>query len=192
MPEQTFPDRITPAPRVTAPSTIAPTATERTVLEQIDPEQIVPEQVAAEQGLVIPDGSAIYRHFVEIFNARDYDRLDRVLTDDFVDHHPGLVDVTSLAVYRKNLASVIEALEMKAVPHDVVTSGHQVFTRIKLTGRHVGTFLGIEPTGNQVTWYTHEFWRVRDGRFVERWAVDDLFGLVAQLGVELPSWSDPE
>ncbi|MFC0547843.1 ester cyclase [Kutzneria chonburiensis] len=136
------------------------------------------------------ENEKLYLKFADIFNRRDYDQLDEVMVADFVDHHPGLVDVTSLEVYRKNLAGVIDALEMVATPEDVVGAGDQVFTRILLTGKHVGDFLGQAPTGNELRWYTHELWRVEDGRFVERWAVDDLLTLVGQLGVPLPSWGD--
>jgi len=130
----------------------------------------------------------LYLRFADAFNRRAYDQLGEVMADDFVDHHPGLVDVTSLAVYAKNLAAVIDALEMTATPEDVVAVDDKVFTRIRLGGRHVGKFLGIAPTGNEVGWYTHELWRVADGKFVERWAVDDLLSLVGQLGVPLPGW----
>jgi predicted ester cyclase len=132
----------------------------------------------------------LYLRFADAFNSRAYDQLDDVMVDDFIDHHPGLVDVTSLAVYKKNLAAVIDALEMKATPEEVVAAKDRVFTRIKLTGRHVGTFLGLAPTGNELIWYTHESWRVENGKFVERWAVDDLLSLVGQLGAPVPGWDD--
>lgn len=138
------------------------------------------------------DGVALYMRFADYFNKREYDKLDEVMTQDFLDHHPGLVDVTSLDIYKRNLKAVIDATEMIAHPEEVVQADDKVFTRIKLTGRHVGRFLGIDPTGNEVEWYTNELWRVEDGKMVERWAVDDLFGLVAQMGVELPAWEDPE
>lgn len=134
------------------------------------------------------ESEQLYRRFADAFNARAYDQLDEVMVADFVDHHPGLVDVRSLAEYKKNLAAVIEALEMKAIPEEVVGTGDQVFTRIRLTGRHVGAFLGVAPTGNDLDWYTHELWRVEGGRFVERWAVDDLVSVLGQMGVPLPMW----
>lgn len=134
----------------------------------------------------------LYLRFAELFNERKYDQLDEVMTSNFLDHHPGLVDVTSLDVYRRNLKGVIDALEMKADPEDVVASGDLVFTRIRLTGRHVKKFFGVAPTNRSVEWYTHELWRAENGKFVERWAVDDLLSLLAQIGVPLPQWEDPE
>ena len=134
----------------------------------------------------------LYLRFAELFNARDYDRLGEVLAAGFTDHHPGLVDVEGLPVYRRNLAAVIAALEMRAEPEQVLADGDTVSTRIRLTGRHVGPFLGIEPTGARLDWYTHEIWRVEGDTFAERWAVDDLIGLLGQTGYPLPAWSDPE
>jgi predicted ester cyclase len=136
-------------------------------------------------------GARLYLVFAEIFNARDYERLDEVLTADFTDHHPGLVDVAGLAEYRRNLAAVVQALDMRAEPRDVASAGDMVYTRVKLTGRHVGTFLGLESTDNGLSWYTHEIWRIHGNRFCERWAVDDLHGLLGQMGYPLPSWTDP-
>jgi len=134
-------------------------------------------------------GERLYLQFADILNRRDYDQLDQVMVQNFIDHHPGLVDVTSLADYRKNVAAVTEALDMTVTAEDVVAAQDKVFTRIKLSGRHVGNFLGVAPTGNQVEWYTHELWRVDNGMFVERWAVDDLVTLIGQMGVPLQLWS---
>jgi predicted ester cyclase len=132
----------------------------------------------------------LYFSFAEAFNNRTYDQLDRLMSPDFIDRHPGLVDVTSLEAYKRNLAAVIDALEMKAHPEEVVAAEDKIFTRIELTGKHVGRFLGIPATGKEVTWYTHELWRVENGKLVERWAVDDIYGLVSQLGIPLPTWEE--
>jgi ketosteroid isomerase-like protein len=59
---------------------------------------------------------------------------------------------------------------------------------VRLVGRHVGKFLGVPASGARLEWFTHEIWRVAGGRFVERWAVDDLAGLFRQMGVALPAW----
>jgi predicted ester cyclase len=130
----------------------------------------------------------LYLTFADIVNARDYPRLDEVMVPGFVDHHPGLVDVTSLDTYRANLAALVDAVGMVVTPERVVAAGTEVFTRVRLTGRHTGTFLGVPATGNDLDWYTHELWVVEHGRFVERWAVDDLLTLVGQFGVAMPMW----
>ncbi|RKH12584.1 hypothetical protein D7V97_08075 [Corallococcus sp. CA053C] len=134
------------------------------------------------------EGLKLQARVVEAINHRDYDALDEALSQDFVDHHPGLVDVTSLAVYKRNLAFVNDSLQMKATVEHVVEAGDMLFTHVKLTGKHVGPFFGIEPTGNALAWYTNELWRMKDGKLVERWAVDDLVSVFSQMGVPMPSW----
>lgn len=134
------------------------------------------------------ENSRLYQRFAEALNQRRYDVFDELMAQDFVDHHPGLVDVASLDVYKKNLAYLVSVLEMIAIPENVLSTGDKVFTRIKLTGRQVGAFFGVEATNSAVSWYTHELWRVDSGKFVERWAIDDLYSLLAQMGVALPSW----
>lgn len=130
----------------------------------------------------------IYWRFAEALNARDYDQLDALMVADFVDHHPGLVDVTDLETYKRNLKFVVDALEMVAEVEDVLEAGDKVFTRVKLVGKHVGSFLGIAPTNQPVEWYTNELWRAENGKMVERWAVDDLLSLIAQMGYQVPTW----
>jgi predicted ester cyclase len=138
----------------------------------------------------VEEPEALYRRFADIFNRREYDALDSVMSANFVDHHPGLVDVTQLDIYKRNLASVINATEMIARIDDIVATGDKAFTRITLTGRHVKEFLGVPPTGNRLEWVTHELWRAEHGLMVERWAVDDLLTLLHQMGVAMPLWSD--
>ncbi|MEM7738729.1 MAG: nuclear transport factor 2 family protein, partial [Deinococcota bacterium] len=74
----------------------------------------------------------IYWRFAEILNAREYDKFSEVMTDDFVDHHPGLVDVTDLETYTNNVKFVVESLQMVAEVEDVLEYGDKVFTRVKL------------------------------------------------------------
>jgi predicted ester cyclase len=125
---------------------------------------------------------------LKVVNDRDYALLERIMAPDFLDHHPGIGDdVTSRDTYLQTLQYVHETLDMSAKVDVSFTAGDRVVTRVTLSGRHVGPFLGIAPTGRQVEWVTMEVYRVEDEQIRERWAVDDLLGLVAQLGVEVPS-----
>lgn len=134
------------------------------------------------------EGILLHRRFFEAFNRRDYGVLDEVMAQDFVDHHPGLVEVSSLEVYKRNLAHITQALDMRASLEEIAEVGDRLYTRVRLTGRHLGRFFGMEPTGKELLWYTQEQWRFQAGRLLERWAVDDLASLYAQMGAPMPSW----
>ena len=64
-----------------------------------------------------------------------------------------------------------------------VAQGNLVATRVVLSARHTGSFVGEEPTGNTVTYDSVEFTRVEDGRIVETWVTWDKYGLYRQIGV---------
>ena len=50
---------------------------------------------------------------------------------------------------------------------------------------HTGRFLGIDPTGKQVTIRYMDFWKVLDGKIVENWVMVDFPDVLRQLGVDV-------
>jgi predicted ester cyclase len=67
--------------------------------------------------------------------------------------------------------------------HDLVAEGDTVAIRLTERGTHDGTFMWIEPTGNEFEIQTMAFFRLEDGMVVEWWLQPDLFGFVQQLDV---------
>jgi predicted ester cyclase len=123
----------------------------------------------------------------DAINEFDLSIIDRVMASDFADHHPGLGDrVSDRETYKQALKYVHETLDMKAEVEFSLASGPFVITRVRLTGRHIGAFANIEPTQNDVVWSTIEIYRAEGGQLKERWALDDLAGLLKQLGLDLP------
>lgn len=132
------------------------------------------------------DNIKLYSRLPEAMNSRNYDELDNIFDASFFDHHPGW-DLPSLADYKKALVAVHSALDMMVSLDFVFAADDKVVTKVTLTGTHKDAFLGIPPTGNHVSWTSLEIFRVENGKFVERWAQDDLASLIRQLGVPLPS-----
>jgi predicted ester cyclase len=131
---------------------------------------------------------AVVAGILKVVNDRDYDLLETIMAPDFLDHHPGIGDdVTSGDAYLRTLRYVHQTLDMSAQVDVSFAVGDRVVTRVLLKGRHVGPFLGIAPTGRPVEWVTMEVYRVQDDRIRERWALDDMLGLLTQLGVEVPA-----
>ena len=48
---------------------------------------------------------------------------------------------------------------------------------------HAHAFYGLAPTGKRVSWTGVNFWRIIDGKVVERTSVYDFLDLFKQLGV---------
>lgn len=51
---------------------------------------------------------------------------------------------------------------------------------------HEGEFLGIEPTGKEISMHRHDPTRIEDGEFTEVHGSGGLTWVVGQLGVDLP------
>jgi predicted ester cyclase len=125
----------------------------------------------------------LYRRFLSALNRDDYAQIDTIIDASFLDHHVGF-DINSLETYKEALRMVSNALSLKGELEDILASEDKVVTRVKLIGRHTGTFMGFLPTGKEVAWETTEIWRVANGKLVERWAQDDVYSLVKQLSAD--------
>lgn len=64
---------------------------------------------------------------------------------------------------------------------DMIAEGDRVFVWWRQHGHHVGTVNGEHPTGAPLTSITAAIYRVKDGRIVEYWVLDDRKGLELQL-----------
>ncbi|GGJ43344.1 ester cyclase [Deinococcus roseus] len=71
------------------------------------------------------------------------------------------------------------------IDHLVVEGDHAAY-RIIHHARHTGTFLGIAPTGNEVTISMANFARFEGDKIAELWTMWDTLTLLKQIGVEGP------
>lgn len=115
----------------------------------------------------------------------DLDAGRALLADDLIDHDAmpfpgraagadGLLQV--VAMIRSALPDLARRIDLQVVDGDLVA------TRFTDRGTHRGELLGITPTGRQVSVAGINIERVRDGRITEVWHVEDLAGLMRQVG----------
>lgn len=69
---------------------------------------------------------------------------------------------------------------------DTIAEGDKVAQRWTYYGTHQGTFMGIVPTGKQVTFNGMSIDQYADGKLVNSWVEMDMLGVLQQLGVSLP------
>ena len=62
----------------------------------------------------------------------------------------------------------------------------RVATRLTFSGTHRGSFLGYPVTNRSFSSSLMSIERFDDGRFVERWEVDDVLGMLQQLELVEP------
>jgi predicted ester cyclase len=71
--------------------------------------------------------------------------------------------------------------DVKTTVEDVIANDKAVVTRIHNEATHVGTFLGIPPTGRRISWDAILIVQVKNEHVVGQWAQSDLWGIYNQL-----------
>ncbi|MFF1475031.1 ester cyclase [Streptomyces mirabilis] len=117
------------------------------------------------------------RRFYQAFDTADPALLDEVLAPDWtpqppVPGNPGGADGQKQTLHM--LHKVFQELRYQV--EEVLVAGDTAAVRACLTGRQVGEFLGVPPTGRRIEMLTMEFHRVQDGRITTTWHLEDFFG----------------
>jgi steroid delta-isomerase-like uncharacterized protein len=133
------------------------------------------------------------RDFEEIWNQGNLDVVDEIVAPDIVIHVPPEPDTVGAEAYKGMVAMYRVAFpDMQWIIEDIMAEGDMVAVRLTGTGTHQGEFMGIPPTGVQVTGTMIAIVRVVDGKQVEAWNYADFLGFMQQLGVVTPGRPAPE
>ena len=128
----------------------------------------------------LEENKAIVRRWIEELNKRNLAILDELIAPDFF--HPthqlrGLEEYKQfMTMFGKGLPDWHETIE------DIIAEGDKVWHRFKCTGTHKGEFYGLAPTGKKITWTGVNFWRIVDGKVVEKESLYDFLDALKQLG----------
>jgi steroid delta-isomerase-like uncharacterized protein len=126
---------------------------------------------------------ALAREFYDGVNAGDLSVIDRLVSDDLVEHEelpPGL---------ERNKAGVRAMFEafrtafpdLRMQPEGLLADGDLVSVHGLITGTHRGDFMGMPPTGRTIAVGFADFLRIEHGQAVEHWGVTDTGALMQQL-----------
>jgi len=131
---------------------------------------------------------ALVLRLLEIFNEGNLAVADEIIATDFVNHDPSRPNVTDLESYKGWVVENRTAFPdfHVEVHYNMVAEGDKVAARWTVTGTHQGEFMGIPPTGTQMTVTGMNIHRLAGGKIVEAWWSSDILALMEQLGV-MPS-----
>jgi predicted ester cyclase len=132
----------------------------------------------------------VRRLIEEGLNENNPDVADGHFTDDYVAHIPGLPDDAPrgpeafkqvIRIWRGAFSDWHMTIE------ELIGEGDFVANRFTTTGTHDGPLFGIPPTGNRMVVHSLELHRISTGKIAESWIVDDVPGILVQLGIGLNS-----
>ena len=134
------------------------------------------------------ENKALMKRFMAEYQTNHDDAvLTELVSEDFVDHSA----MPGLPPGRAGVKALFDAFHeafagFTGHVYDQVAELDKVVTRKAFRGKHVGEFMGVPPTGNDVRIDVIDIVRIADGQIVEHWNVVDQLGLMRQLGA-LPS-----
>jgi len=124
----------------------------------------------------------IQRWFEEVWNNQRFEAIDQLLAAGVVSngHDSNPIGIVEMKKFVRAMLTGFPDIHFAL--DEPVSQGDRAsaFWRARMT--HSGIFMGIAPTGRQVSIFGIAMARFRDGKIVESWNSWDQFGLLSQIG----------
>jgi steroid delta-isomerase-like uncharacterized protein len=126
----------------------------------------------------------IARRFDDAFNAGDVEAMAGIVAEDFVLHpsSPGQ-DSGREALYEAMRMYGTAFPDLRSTVENIVAEGDRVVLHGIASGTNTGEMMGMPATGKPATFGYIDINRIADGRIAELWHVEDVAGMLQQLGV---------
>ena len=130
------------------------------------------------------ENKALVRRYVEEFVDRsNFDLSEEIFALNFVRYDAGPDQVSRVEDLKHFFAMLHSGFPgFQSTIEDLLSEGDKVALRFTFRGIHQGEFMGIAPTGKEVTMSGIDILRVADGKLVEMWNQEDVLGMMRQLG----------
>jgi len=131
------------------------------------------------------------RVFEEVFNQKNLDVVDEIFATDYVGHVPPNPEIHGPEGFKQFSAMLFAGFpDPQYNVDDMVAVEDKVMIRWTATSTHTGEFMGIPPTGNQITTAGITIYRIANGLIEEDWTNANFLGLFQQIGVAPPTSED--
>jgi steroid delta-isomerase-like uncharacterized protein len=127
----------------------------------------------------------VQQYYASIWSGGRVDAIRDFVADDAIDHNP--LHFPGRASGAAGLAQVV-AMIRAAIPdlqrtvEDQLCHDDKVVTRFIDEGTHQGNLMGVPATGQRVRLTGINIELIREDKIRELWHVEDLLGLLAQIG----------
>ena len=137
--------------------------------------------------------STVSRIYEEVFNTGKLEQADTLIATEYIDHNPiGLGGKSGIEGFKQTVRALRFAFpDLRFTVDQMIVNGDQVVTRTTMRGTHKNSFMGVDPTGKQVTVSGFDIFRIADGVVAERWGTLDGLTLMQQMEVLIPmAWQN--
>jgi steroid delta-isomerase-like uncharacterized protein len=128
----------------------------------------------------------VHREIDEIWNKGNFAATDEIIANEYI-LHEAAEDVNGNEAFKAFAAEFHTAFPIARFRiDDVIIEGGKVVVRYTFKGKHGGNYLGVAPTGKEVTATGIRISRVADGKLGETWNYLDKLSILTQLGWWVP------
>jgi steroid delta-isomerase-like uncharacterized protein/4-oxalocrotonate tautomerase family enzyme len=130
----------------------------------------------------------VVHRFYEAVNTKHREVFYDIVHPDFVNHGGASGDLVGPEALADSLDPFWAAIPDFHLNQDyIVAQGDRVASRGTATGTHLGSYMGIPPTGKKLSWTGILIHRLDDdGMIVEAWQDFDSLGMLTQMGAIPP------
>ena len=120
--------------------------------------------------------------YTEVFINWDREVVEQVLDPEFRSHDWGSDSRMGVEGFYDFYGPVLESFpDTHYIVHDLIAENDKVMVYWTLKGTQEGDFMGIAPTGAEVSMDGIAIYRVWNEKLIERWVVYDLYSMVEQV-----------
>jgi|SRR5690348_8082011 len=133
----------------------------------------------------VEENKAIVRKYLdEAWIKRNLSILDELMAPNYARYLPGQTTPLDREGQKRRSAGFHAAMpDLDFLIEDLFAEGDRVVFRVKISGTHEGTFLGVAPTDKRLIATAIDIARLENGEIVDHWGQMDMAGLMRQLGL---------
>jgi len=121
----------------------------------------------------LEENKAIVRRvFEELRNNRKLELADELYAPDIIEHQTS-DEIEFRGLEAKKRQRRTERTDSHYTILDMIAEEDRVAVRIRVRFRHTGEWLGISPTGKELTAHAVDIFRIAGGKIVEKWWTGD-------------------
>ncbi len=119
-------------------------------------------------------------------NSGNLSEFKNLMSPTVIDHDPAPTQGPGPDGFIAFFTELREAFpDLQVDVEHSVADENSIAIAYTITGTHRGMFMGIPPTGREITARGVQITRFVDGKMVERWGSSDQLGILQQLGASV-------
>ncbi|MDT8416134.1 MAG: ester cyclase [Flavobacteriaceae bacterium] len=137
---------------------------------------------STDKNSILETNKAVVLEYHKVWNEGNLDKLNDILTRDFVCHYLTSIEWTGIDEAKQAISdwrAIFTDWHEEIV--DIIQENDKVVTRYKATATHTKTYEGIDATGAKIEIYEVSIYRIHNGKITEQWCFPDAPSIKTQI-----------